>query len=760
MKAIARSAVRKLPEGTRVRLRRYVGSAKRHAGEARRHPLMGKAEQAVRLVTRPPRAEDGSALLSATSLQLDATTTWFRFEVEPYQRYLLRVRTADPIDPELRAGLVRYRFLDRFGRVQRNPAVTKPDSPTYGYFDYLPRTPVDRWSSYVVFSPEGCRSVDVGLRSYKAGGTEPVIEAASFEHLGHRSAPVRYDLPETGAPRIPVRLAVIADTFTLDALSRECQILPLSRSNWRDELVEFAPDLLLVESAWNGNDGDWQYAIFGYTPGKNELGELAGVARELGIPSLFWNKEDPPHFEDFLGAARLFDHVGTTDGSLIEDYRRELGHDRVFALPFAVQTDLHNPRRPGDQRVARADGPVFLGSWWAHKFDERREAQEALLQGSLAHDLEIYDRYLTFNDHERYRFPARWLPYVHGTLSYDRALTAYRSYRVVLNVNTVTDSPTMFSRRALEASACGALVVSNPSVGTREALGDLVIEADTADRCRDELKALYADPDSLDVLAHRAYRHTHLHHSWRNRFCDLTPRLGLVSLPPIDRSVSVVLASKRPDGASRLLRWMTEVEGAELEPILVVDYDPDELDGELVRRAGARVIRQAADQTLGDCLNVGVDLATAAYVAKVDDDDHYGRNYFLDLLLAAEYSRADITGKQSHLQYFEVVDRTVLRYPGSEHRFTDFVSGSTFLIRRSVFDHVRFPSRRVSEDTRFLERARDAGLSIYAADRFNYVSMRRTDLEEHTWAAAHDELLEGNETAPVADGFATQLLDV
>ena len=50
-------------------------------------------------------------------------------------------------------------------------------------------------------------------------------------------------------------------------------------------------------------------------------------------------------------------------------------------------------------------------------------------------------------------------------------LTAYRCYDVMLNVNTVTGSPTMFSRRVFESLACGTPVLSSESVGMSRMLG-------------------------------------------------------------------------------------------------------------------------------------------------------------------------------------------------------------------------------------------------------------------------------------------------
>ena len=53
-----------------------------------------------------------------------------------------------------------------------------------------------------------------------------------------------------------------------------------------------------------------------------------------------------------------------------------------------------------------------------------------------------------------------------------------------------------------------------------------------------------------------------------------------------------------------------------------------------------------------------------------------------------------------------------------------------------------------------------AGLTIYSADRFNYVSQRRADLTTHTWREDHDELLRSPVTRPWCAGIPWSDLDV
>ena len=443
-RSLLRYLAKKLPAKQQTTLRKVIRNVKSLARRSLRSSKSQRALRFMRRATGGPKTHPASSLPTAKDpLELSAKTKWFEFDVGPYERHLLTVRMASDHEPDERAALVQYRFLDHLGRNLTNNAVTKADSPVYGYFDYLPRTPVDSVSSQVIFTPEKTTKLQVGFRRYKPSRDLPVrLDFAEVSPVGDRRAFQNYDVGHALPPRTSTRLGVIADTFTLDALSRQCQVLPLSQSGWRDELAGFEPDLLFIESAWSGNDGEWTYEVANLGERRKALRELTAHARELGIPSLFWNKEDPPHFEDFLEAARLCDHVATTDAELIPRYQKRLGHDRVFALPFAVQEDLHNPRKPQDEVGDRLPESVFLGSWWSEKFDERRKAQEALLEGAAPAGLAIFDRYFKFNDHERYRFPKRWLPYIHGTLNYQRVLAAYRTFSIVLNVNTVTHSET------------------------------------------------------------------------------------------------------------------------------------------------------------------------------------------------------------------------------------------------------------------------------------------------------------------------------
>ena len=153
------------------------------------------------------------------------------------------------------------------------------------------------------------------------------------------------------------------------------------------------------------------------------------------IPTAFWSKEDPGYYDDLLDAARLFDYVFTTDADCVERYKKDLGHNNIFCLPFAVQPRIHNPI--GSWEKIR--DIAFAGSWYEGEEEykkHRKEQMANILAPALLYDVDIYDRYYTLNS-DRYRFPEQYQPYIVGELPYEEMVYAYRIYEVFLNVNII-----------------------------------------------------------------------------------------------------------------------------------------------------------------------------------------------------------------------------------------------------------------------------------------------------------------------------------
>ncbi|MHA6967387.1 glycosyltransferase family protein [Glutamicibacter bergerei] len=471
------------------------------------------------------------------------------------------------------------------------------------------------------------------------------------------------------------------------------------------------------------------------------------------IPAVFWNKEDPPHFEDFLDCARLFDFVLTSDERKIVDYRRELGHDNVATLSFAAQPAFHNPVRPLTQE--RRD-VAFAGMYFAHKFPERREQMEIVLGGAadvsdkLPHGVDIFSR--QHGGDEKYQFPAPYNQYVVGSLDYDRMLSAYKYYNVFLNVNSVVDSPSMCARRIFEITAAGSAVISAPSAAISNFFDSSeVLEVSTREDAANAIRSIVQSPELRDRMVHLGQRRVWTEHTYAHRAREVE---ALVGLPQTERSadsmttrpkVTAVVSTIRPHQIDHILSTVASQINVDTELILVThgfSIDQEEFEKKAVeaKLKDYKILELSSELSLGDCLNAAVAEASGDFITKMDDDDLYGQNYLFDQVSALRYSGASVVGKQAHFMYLADSDATLLRFAEREHRFTNLVMGPTMLGHASIFKNTPFASRSRGEDTQFLRDVIDGGGTIYSSDRFNFMQMRSGDGKAHTWGLSDAEL--------------------
>ncbi|WP_253182630.1 glycosyltransferase [Arthrobacter sp. SW1] len=557
-----------------------------------------------------------------------------------------------------------------------------------------------------------------------------------------------------GFPAVPprradLRVAVILDEFSDLAFGYEWTTVRLSRRGWRAELAQAPLDFLFVESAWNGNGGEWKYQLAGASGVKQDFVELLEHCRANGIPTVFWNKEDPPHFEDFLPAARLFDVVFTSDSNKVDEYRRRLGHERIGVLPFAAQPRIHAPIRPRHGHQER--GVAFAGMYFAHKYPERREQMDLLLGAALDASrkdrdaaLEIFSRQL--GGDPNYQFPGEFAENVVGSLSYEQMLTAYKAYKVFLNVNSVVDSPSMCARRIFEITASGTPVVSTPSQAVHRFFPpDEVFSAETRDQAAAQLRMLVRSPEMRDRVVHRAQRRIWREHTYSHRAEQVVAgALPSKSAPVATPSVSALVSTMRPARLEHILSAVGSQSGVDMELVLLAHgfhMDAGRLKG-LAKDHGVENIRYLeapSGVSLGECLNRCVAASGGEVLSKMDDDDYYAPHYMLDLVLALDYSGAAVAGKQAHYMHFVERNATLVRAPHAEHTFSHLVAGPTITAARAVFETTPFRDLGRGEDTAFLQDVAAAGGGIYSADRFNFCQIRSGD--GHTWTASEEELM-------------------
>lgn len=562
-------------------------------------------------------------------------------------------------------------------------------------------------------------------------------------------------------------VGTILDDFSAQAWGYEFKTVALTPQGWLEQLDESALDFLFVESAWAGSGGTWTSQLTGPSAPSSSLISLITECKARKIPTVFWNKEDPPHFEDFLDTARLFDHVFTSDSRMVVRYQEELGHNRVDVLPFAAQPAIHNPVRP--LAGVQDRGVAFAGSYFAHKFPERREQLDYLLPAAQKaatksyQDFEIYSRF--FGLEEKYQFPKEFRNHVVGALPYEQILTAYKAHKVFLNVNSVVDSPSMCARRIFEILASGTPVVSAPSAAVREFFPDDELMVAGSEREAElQIRALLNSEELRSRMVHKAQRRIWAKHTYTHRAKEVLDAIG-IEVPPSSRSfgssplVSVMVSTMRPQQIDHVLQTVAAQQGAEVELLLLAHgFSWDE--SEVLHRANAlglkkvKLLSEDASKSLGYCMNRLVEASEGQVLAKMDDDDLYGEFYLLDMVNALHYSGADLVGKNARYVFLEESSLTALRNPHLAQSLTHFVAGPTLVGWRQTFVDYPFADVTRGEDTDFLSRLVASGRTIFATDPFNFVQVRSAS--GHTWDADDLEFLANSRVV----GFGTQPMDV
>jgi hypothetical protein len=235
---------------------------------------------------------------------------------------------------------------------------------------------------------------------------------------------------------------------------------------------------------------------------------------------------------------------------------------------------------------------------------------------------------------------------------------------------------------------------------------------------------------------------TAIHEALRSaRRCSLLAALqwnsqGVTAQPDVD----VVCVSRRPGRAAEVVALFdAQTYGPRrLTIVTTVPIDAEPVIRQLRVTRPDVIIVERPGRTLGACLNEFIDNTSAVLVAKWDDDDWYGPNYLLDLVLDRNATGAAVTGKHSCFVYLEPSDSTHVRFPGQEFRDTSFLAGGTLLLDVDALRGTRFPDVNLGEDSGLLAACLRGGLRVRSADTFNYVQMRGAD---NTWQVSDAEFL-------------------
>ncbi|QLH74231.1 MAG: glycosyltransferase [Methanomassiliicoccales archaeon] len=424
-----------------------------------------------------------------------------------------------------------------------------------------------------------------------------------------------------------LRVACILDDFTFTTFSKVCDAYQITSSSWRDELESFDPHMLFVEAAWHGKGDSWRRKISIIS---DELVQLLTWCSERNIPTVFWNKDDPPHYATFINTAALFDIVFTTDIDLIGDYKKGLGHDRVYLLPFWAEPSIHNPI----EKYERIKGFCFAGTYYMKYLERRRDFKTFFDALSPLGPFDIYDRN-EYAGNPNYTYPDEFKDFIKGTLPYDQIDVAYKGYFFGINMNSIKDSQLMCARRTYELMASNTIVLSNYSRAVKNIFGDLIIATDDGEILRSKVIDLLSDDNLRDSYRLRGLRRVLLDHTTENRLSYVVEKTFGKRVEPVMPSVTMVSFVKNKEMAESVTRLFLAQGYAKKQLVIVAEQGID------VPKVAVKVLTDPSPDRLREAIE-GSDM-----LGIFDAGVMYGKNYLLDLCLAGKYADAEAYQKSA-----------------------------------------------------------------------------------------------------------------
>lgn len=518
--------------------------------------------------------------LGINPIRLDKNVLWYEFTLDTPKTFSVLHRLFTESIDDIKNHEQAVMRVEIYDIKNNNITSKKHDlfhSKAVGYYRY-----VDSRKPYSEFNvSKDVQKIRLGFHAWKNRGDIYIdSHVALFDENGWNdenpaSTPssIRVINNETAKKYNQIKVACILDELTYECLQHEVNTIKLSPNSWKREISNSKPDFLLVESCWRGNDNSWGTLTKGSGGGK-KLSELLKYCNESNIPTVFWNKEDPVHYEKFSAIAAMFQHVFTSDVNMVKKYKDDHGID-VGVLAFAAQPKLHNPGIA--MGMGRKNKAVFAGSYYVEKEDRCNDFNKIMdIISEAGLDIDIYDRCLNLDD-PRFKYPERYKDKIIGNLKPNELSIVNSGYKFQINMNSVQDSSSMFARRVFESLASGTPVIGNYSRGSQELFGDMVIDATTQENALDMISLLNSKPELYEEISKRGVREVMRHHTYRHRVKSICDRIGL-NIAIEDKKLTMVISAKQKSDVDNAISAFNKQTLKSKHLLIILDEFPGYVD--------------------------------------------------------------------------------------------------------------------------------------------------------------------------------------
>lgn len=494
----------------------------------------------------------------------------------------------------------------------------------------------------------------------------------------------------------------ILDEFSFNCFKHECnELIPLKQDFWKQQLEDNKIDFLLCESAWNPIGNNFK---LGKRKNKNilynKLKDITDYFKLFAIPTVFWNKEDNKYYNHFKFYAKLFDHIFTTDNRTIKSYKKECPNSKTFnILSFAAQPIIHNPIGINNNKY---DGHVlFAGSWY--NFPTREKELGELLDLPLYFKLHIYER--GFNG-KKSKFPFRFKHRIKKGINYTEISKKYKKYLIVLNVNTVKGSLTMYSRRVPEALLSGINVVSSPSLSISKIFPQVFI-CSTNSKFENIINYISKNKEFREENSHLARRNILKKHTYFNRIVKICK---IINIKPPEYKTGVVNLYISSNNLKKKNILLDDIKNQSYQNILCnIEVSNDKYFEKIINQL-------FFDKILPN----GVFNNNIGFIFLLYNGSRYEENYISDMVSSYQYFKnIDIIGKECFYSWKN--NKIFLMNSQKENKYTNNVNKHTVSIslkgdKNNIQEKLNYLKNIIN-----LKQNKVHNLKIYSTDKYNFI---------------------------------------
>lgn len=529
------------------------------------------------------------------------------------------------------------------------------------------------------------------------------------------------------------------------------------------QLENTKANIFVIESVWSGISENWKYALISKNMQSiqaKKLKESIEKIKQKNIPIVFIFDEKLIHYSKFKSTMKLADIILSSNKKFLDNASvdNDFLDKQLGFIQKTISLEYCNPSNPIPFKDKK--NIIYIGEYLKEFNDDNLE----ILQPFLS----LSDKKLTLyrnenSSNELYDLnPERWET-IPNNAKFSDVIDNLKSFKFSLYIadKNEIDIP----QKILDSLACGVPVISTRCTYLEEQFKDIVIFIDKPSHILEIIEKYEKNRWDHARLAHKGYRFVMENFSTHKFKTILEKELNGKFVKQNNQPlVSILMASMREQYIDRIITNISRQAYKNKEFIIITQNFSDaglkKLEEELEKidhLSRFKIIPNNSSATLGERQNQAASYAKGNLLAKFDDDDFYFENYLVDMVLPFQFGNYDMVGKAEVFFYLEALNKTVLIRDGkAAYREMDFVSGATFVIKKSTFDKLGgFIEVNQSEDSNLLKRLKESGGKIYSSDPFNFIVFRSKNVSDHTWQQKAEAFM--NSSLHIGDGISNEI---